>query len=208
MEITPDTLRLAWELFFYRSNCRSNLVYQRKFAAIIHEIADQIGRKSHSQPSTVKTAEQLGRKTYFYPPSIQNDRLRLALEEQRKQQISHFREQTRIVYESLLTMTATGRFVNKILSFIVFTLLDILDFLLCYIYKILDYLIEAESKPCYCSSAKEAITSSGKILVSEHGESKILRLTSTKLQLEEISDTLYTRPSLLSEVSKSSSDEL
>ncbi|KAL2551061.1 alpha/beta-hydrolase superfamily protein [Forsythia ovata] len=105
-------------------------------------------------------------------------------------------------------MTATGRFVNKILSFIVFTLLDILDFLLCYIYKILDYLIEAESKPCYCSSAKEAITSSGKILVSEHGESKIVRLTSTKLQLEEISDTLYTRPSLLSEVSKSSSDEL
>lgn len=97
----------------------------------------------------------------------------------------------------------TGRFVNEILSFIVFTLLDILDFLLCYVYKILDYLIEAEWKPCYCSSAKEAITSSGKILVSEHGESKILHLTSTKLQLEEISDTLYNRPSLVSEVSKS-----
>ncbi|CAA2984087.1 probable lysophospholipase BODYGUARD 3 [Olea europaea subsp. europaea] len=97
----------------------------------------------------------------------------------------------------------TGRFVNEILSFIVFTLLDILDFLLCYVYKILDYLIEAKWEPCYCSSAKEAITSSGKILVSEHGESKILHLSSTKLELEEISDTLYNRPSLVSEVSKS-----
>ncbi|KAL2520995.1 RING-type domain-containing protein [Forsythia ovata] len=87
--------------------------------AIIHEIADQIGRKSHSQPSTVKTAEQLGRKTYFYPPSIQslvsqidkqrlqidqfvtlqNDRLRLALEEQRKQQISYFLKKSQVLIQ-------------------------------------------------------------------------------------------------------------
>ncbi|KAI3469073.1 hypothetical protein Pfo_025736 [Paulownia fortunei] len=99
--------------------------------------------------------------------------------------------------------TMAGRFLNEILSFIVFTLLDLLDFVLCYAYKIADFFIEAEWKPCYCSSAKEAITSSGKILVSEQGESKIVRLTCSKLQLEEISDTLYTRPSLVSEVSKS-----
>ncbi|KAL2459802.1 Rho GDP-dissociation inhibitor 1 [Forsythia ovata] len=82
-------------------------------------IRDQIGRKSHSQPSTVKTAEQLGRKTYFYPPSIQslvsqidkqrlqidqfvtlqNDRLRLALEEQRKQQISYFLKKSQVLIQ-------------------------------------------------------------------------------------------------------------
>ncbi|KAK6140797.1 hypothetical protein DH2020_025458 [Rehmannia glutinosa] len=102
---------------------------------------------------------------------------------------------------SILTMT--GRLLNEILSFIVFTLLDMVDFILCYAYKIADFFVEAEWKPCYCSSPKEAITCSGKILVSEQGESKIVRVTCTKLQLEEISDTLYTRPSLVSEVSKS-----
>ncbi|KAI3453314.1 hypothetical protein Pfo_009977 [Paulownia fortunei] len=85
--------------------------------------------------------------------------------------------------KSVLTMT--GRFLNEILSFIVFTLLDLLDIILCYVYKVADFFIEAEWKPCYCSSAKEAITSSGKIF------------------LEEISDTLYTRPSMVQEVSKS-----
>ncbi|KAK6146513.1 hypothetical protein DH2020_020382 [Rehmannia glutinosa] len=69
--------------------------------------------------------------------------------------------------------------------------------------KVADFFIEAEWKACYCSSAKEAIPCSGKIFVSEPGESKIVRLTCSKLQLEEISDTLYTRPSLVSEVSKS-----
>lgn len=103
--------------------------------------------------------------------------------------------------KSVLTMT--GRFLNEILSFIVFSLLDLVDIILCYVYKVADFFIEAEWKPCYCSSAKETITSSGKILVSEPGESKIVRLSCSKLQLEEISDTLYTRPSLVSEVSKS-----
>ncbi|KAK4486561.1 hypothetical protein RD792_009246 [Penstemon davidsonii] len=96
-----------------------------------------------------------------------------------------------------------GRFLNKIISFFIFTLLDLLDFILCYLYKIADFFIEAECKPCYCSSSKEAITSSGKILVSEQGESKIVQLTCSKLHLEDISDTLYTRPSLVSEISKS-----
>lgn len=106
-------------------------------------------------------------------------------------------------------VTMTGSFINDIVSFIVFSILDLVDLILCYIYKVIDFIIEAEWKPCYCSSAKEAITSSGKILVSEKGESKkIVCLTSTKLQLEEISDTLYTRPSLMSEVSKSTVNEL
>lgn len=103
----------------------------------------------------------------------------------------------------------TGRFLNHLLSLIMFSVLDLLDFALCYLYKVIDFFVEAERKPCYCSSAKEAITSSGKILVSEQGESKkVVCLTSTKLQLEEISDTLYTRPALLSEVSKSTVNRL
>ncbi|KAH6790670.1 alpha/beta-Hydrolases superfamily protein [Perilla frutescens var. frutescens] len=90
-------------------------------------------------------------------------------------------------------VTMAGRFLNEILSFVVFSLLDMVDMVLCYVYKVADFFIEAEWKACYCSSAKETIATGG----------KILRLTCTKLQLEEISDTLYTRPSLLSEVSKS-----
>ncbi|KAL1548043.1 putative lysophospholipase BODYGUARD 1 [Salvia divinorum] len=97
-----------------------------------------------------------------------------------------------------------GRLLNEIVSVLVFIVLDMVDFFLCYAFKIADFLIEAEWKPCYCSSAKEAITSSGKILVSEEGESKkIVRVSCSRLQLEEISDTLYTRPSFVSEVCKS-----
>ncbi|XP_021757761.1 probable lysophospholipase BODYGUARD 3 [Chenopodium quinoa] len=108
----------------------------------------------------------------------------------------------------------TGRALNEGISFLVFILLDLLDFILCLVYKIADFVVEAEWKPCYCcsSSAKQAmaVTSTGKtILVSEKGEStKIVRLTSTKLQLEDVSDTLYTRPSLVSEISKTTVNEL
>lgn len=110
----------------------------------------------------------------------------------------------------LKALAVIGNFVNDVLSFVIFSILDILDLILCHVYKVIDFFIEAEWKPCYCSSPKEAITSSsGKILVSEKGESKkIVCLTSTKLQLEEISDTLYTRPSLVSEVSKTTVKEL
>lgn len=108
------------------------------------------------------------------------------------------------------TFTMAGRILNEVISFFVFTVLDVLDFLLCYIYRVIDFIVEAEWKPCYCSSVKQTITSSGTILVSE---SKIVCLTSSssscnKLQLEEISDTLYTRSSLVSEVSKSTMNEL
>ncbi|XP_055821782.1 probable lysophospholipase BODYGUARD 3 [Solanum dulcamara] len=107
------------------------------------------------------------------------------------------------------SLILAGRVLNEAISFLVFTILDILDFILCYTYKVIDFIIEAEWKPCYCSSTKEAITSSGSILVSEQGESKIVCLTSSsKLHLEEISDTLYTRPSLVAELSKSTVNEL
>ncbi|KAF7114408.1 hypothetical protein RHSIM_RhsimUnG0086800 [Rhododendron simsii] len=97
----------------------------------------------------------------------------------------------------------TGRAINEVLSFFVFSILDVLDFVLCYVYRVADFLIEAEWKPCYCSPAKEAVMGGGKILVSERSESKVVRLTSSsKLQLEEISDTLYARPSCVAEVSK------
>ncbi|CAJ1976343.1 unnamed protein product [Sphenostylis stenocarpa] len=108
---------------------------------------------------------------------------------------------------SLLTMS--GRVVNEAVSFVAFCVLDLVDFLLCFVFKAVDLWIEAEFRPCYCSSTKEAITSSGKILVSEQGgESKIVSLSSTKLQLEDISDTLYSRPSLVSEVSRQTLNEL
>ncbi|KAF6136239.1 hypothetical protein GIB67_001648 [Kingdonia uniflora] len=98
--------------------------------------------------------------------------------------------------------------INEILSFIVFSILDVLDVLLCFIYKLVDFCVESEWKACYCSSAKEAITSSGKIFVSEQGESKIVCVCSSKLQLEDVSDTLYKRSSLVSDISKSTVKEL
>ncbi|XP_038982603.1 probable lysophospholipase BODYGUARD 3 [Phoenix dactylifera] len=102
-----------------------------------------------------------------------------------------------------------GRMANDVVSFIVFTILDLLDVMLCLFYKLVDYAMESEWKPCYCSSSpKDMVTSSGEILVSENGGSKVVRLSSTKLQLEDISDTLYSRPSLVSEVSRTTVREL
>nr|WDA53446.1 putative lysophospholipase bodyguard 1 [Erycina pusilla] len=103
-----------------------------------------------------------------------------------------------------------GRLLNEVLSFLLFTLLDLLDFILCLVYKLLDYAFEAEWKPCYCSSsAREMVTSSGKILVSEKGGgSKVVCLCASKIHLEDISDTLYARPPLLSELSRSTMTEL
>lgn len=98
-------------------------------------------------------------------------------------------------------MKNAGRAMNEGVSFIVFCILDLLDFLLCVVFKVVDFFIEAEWKPCYCSSPKEG----GNILVSEQGESKILSLTSSsssKLLLEDISLTLFSRPSLVSRLKR------
>ncbi|XWS48733.1 hypothetical protein CRYUN_Cryun13aG0101600 [Craigia yunnanensis] len=113
-----------------------------------------------------------------------------------------------VMCEIRSVLTLIGGVLNMAVSFIVFCILDILDFILCFVYKVADFCIEAEWKPCACSSAKEGITGSDKILVSEQGESKIVCLTSSKLQLEDISDTLYSRPSLMTEVSKLTVNEL
>ncbi|XVF51206.1 hypothetical protein PTKIN_Ptkin04bG0165900 [Pterospermum kingtungense] len=106
-------------------------------------------------------------------------------------------------------LTLIGGVLNKAASFVVFCILDLLDIVMCFVYKVADFCIEAEWKPYACSSAKQDITGSGKILVSEQGESKIVCLTSsTKLRLEDISDTLYSRPSLVTEVSRLTVNEL
>ncbi|WVZ06467.1 hypothetical protein V8G54_019813 [Vigna mungo] len=106
-------------------------------------------------------------------------------------------------------LAITERLVNEAVSFVAFCVLDLVDFLLCFVFKAVDLWIEVEFRPCYCSSTREAITSNGKILVSEQGEeSKIVSLTSSKLRLEDISDTLYSQPSLVSEVSRLTLNEL
>lgn len=40
-------------------------------------------------------------------------------------------------------------------SFLVFFLLDMLDFVLCIVYRLLDYLMEGNSPPCYCENRGE-----------------------------------------------------
>ncbi|KAJ0968772.1 hypothetical protein J5N97_021649 [Dioscorea zingiberensis] len=109
----------------------------------------------------------------------------------------------------MAALSLVGRLANDVISFIVFSALDLLDFFLCFVYKLVDYAMEAEWRPCYCSgSGKDMITNSGKILISDNGGSKVLCLRSSKLQLEDISDTLYSRPSLVSEISRSTVREL
>lgn len=99
---------------------------------------------------------------------------------------------------------AIARWLNRTVGVFVFFFLDIVDFLLCFTYKTLDYFFESEWKPCYCSSPPEAQAKTEKIIVSERGEySKIVSLTRTKIHFDEISDTLYSRgPSLLMRLSK------
>ncbi|KAK7356805.1 hypothetical protein VNO80_16083 [Phaseolus coccineus] len=117
--------------------------------------------------------------------------------------------QMAVMAKARSALALSGRVVNEAVSFVAFCVLDLVDFLLCFVFKAVDLWIEADFRPCYCSSTKEAITSSGKILVSEQGgESKIVSLTSSKLHLEDISDTLYSRPSLVSEVSRLTLSEL
>ncbi|KAK8941128.1 hypothetical protein KSP39_PZI010300 [Platanthera zijinensis] len=109
-------------------------------------------------------------------------------------------------------VSMAGQLLNEVVSFLFFTALDLLDVVLCLVFKLLDYAFEAEWKPCYCSSsAREMITGSGKILVLDNsgiGGSKIVCLCSSKFYLEDISDTLYSRPPLLSELSRSTLTEI
>jgi hypothetical protein len=101
-------------------------------------------------------------------------------------------------------LASAGRVANEAVSFVVFVLLDALEVLLCGVYKVADYVAEGAWRPCYCSSSAEA-AAPGKIVVSERGGSKVVSvLSNTKVHLEDISDTLYTRPSVLSSTAATS----
>lgn len=103
-------------------------------------------------------------------------------------------------------MASAGRALNVAVSLVVFALLDALELLLCVAYKVADYVAEGAWRPCYCSSSAMAASGNSKIVVSERGGSKVVSLlSSTKLHLEDISDTLYTRPSVLAAAAASSS---
>jgi hypothetical protein len=81
-------------------------------------------------------------------------------------------------------LAAAGGALNCAVSFVVFSLLDVLDAALCVAYKLADYAVEAEWKACYCAAA---------------GPKVVRRLSLSKVQLEDVSDTLYVRPSLLAD---------
>uniref|UniRef100_A0A0E0HKE8 AB hydrolase-1 domain-containing protein n=1 Tax=Oryza nivara TaxID=4536 RepID=A0A0E0HKE8_ORYNI len=100
--------------------------------------------------------------------------------------------------------------VNCVVSFVVFSFLDLLDMVLCVVYKVVDYAVEAEWKACYCSAAARDGAAAA-IFVPPASASaapgpKVVRLSpsSAKMQLEDVSDTLYVRPSLLSDATKKS----
>ncbi|KAL8138902.1 hypothetical protein V2J09_004903 [Rumex salicifolius] len=98
-----------------------------------------------------------------------------------------------------------ARLMNEAVCFLVFAVMDVLDFALCFVYRAVDFFVEAEAKPCYCGSHNGAIAGTGNILVSEKGESaKIVCLSasSSKLQLEDVSDTLHARPAYVSVASR------
>lgn len=96
-------------------------------------------------------------------------------------------------------LASAGRAANEAVSLVVFLLLDALEVLLCVVYKVADYVVEGAWRPCYCSrSSSPASAATGKIVVAERGGSKVVSmLSATRLHLEDISDTLYTRPSVL-----------
>lgn len=96
-------------------------------------------------------------------------------------------------------LTVAGKAMNTAVSLIVFSFLDLLDAFLCIIYKLVDFAVDWEWKPCYCS-----FSSSGNIVAtgsSRNGSNVLLLCASTnRLHLESISGTLHFRPYLLSEL--------
>lgn len=97
-------------------------------------------------------------------------------------------------------LTTVAACINVIVSFLVFSLLDIVDVILCFVYRVADLYHESEWKPCYCSGGHGG---GGEILVSENGESRVVRLSSKQIHVSDVSDTLYARASVVSDVSKS-----
>jgi pimeloyl-ACP methyl ester carboxylesterase len=91
-------------------------------------------------------------------------------------------------------------------SFVVFSALDVLDVVLCLAYKLADYAAEAEWRPCYCSAAADP-----RVAQQLPPKPKVVRLSAASparlhLQLEDVSDTLYARPSLLADATRAGGD--
>lgn len=80
-------------------------------------------------------------------------------------------------------LTQFGHALNYVVSFAIFCILDLFDAFLFIIYKLLDYAIESECKPCYCFSNSNDTAAS-------------------KIQLEDISDTLHSRRSFVSQFTR------
>ncbi|XP_039011455.1 probable lysophospholipase BODYGUARD 1 [Hibiscus syriacus] len=109
-----------------------------------------------------------------------------------------------VMCKTRTVLTLMGGVLNVAVSFVVFCFLDLVDLVLCFVYTVLDFCIESEWKKPGCGGG------AGKIIVSEGGEkeSEVVCLSSSRLQLEEISDTLYSRPSFVTEISKLTINEL
>jgi hypothetical protein len=93
-------------------------------------------------------------------------------------------------------LRTAGQVLNLAISLFVFSILDIFDIILCYVYKVIDYAIESEWKPCYCTASKDAI-----VMPKTVGP-KVLHVSCKKLQLEDVSDTLYERASVVMDMSR------
>ncbi|KAJ1257806.1 hypothetical protein BS78_10G024300 [Paspalum vaginatum] len=104
---------------------------------------------------------------------------------------------------------AAGCALNCLVSLVVFSMLDVVDMVLCVVYKVVDYAVEAEWKACYCTAAAAAASRDGPRIRVPPAAPKVVRLLppssaccSNKMQLEDVSDTLYVRPSLLADATK------
>ncbi|WVZ82735.1 hypothetical protein U9M48_029966 [Paspalum notatum var. saurae] len=115
--------------------------------------------------------------------------------------------------------SAAGCALNCLVSLVVFSVLDVVDMVLCVVYKVVDYAVEAEWKACYCTAAgaraahKDVVVGVGVGAPRILGP-KVVRLLPPpspssspaccrKMQLEDVSDTLYVRASLLADATKS-----
>uniref|UniRef100_A0A0D9WLE7 AB hydrolase-1 domain-containing protein n=1 Tax=Leersia perrieri TaxID=77586 RepID=A0A0D9WLE7_9ORYZ len=111
---------------------------------------------------------------------------------------------------AMAILAAAGGALNCAISFIVFSFLDVLDMVLCVVYKLIDYAVEAEWKPCYCSSAARDGAGGAAVFVAPATAAaagpKVVRLSPSmeKMQLEDVSDTLYVRPSVMADATKKS----
>ncbi|XP_020582708.1 LOW QUALITY PROTEIN: probable lysophospholipase BODYGUARD 3 [Phalaenopsis equestris] len=89
-------------------------------------------------------------------------------------------------------LAVAARALNTAVSIIVFSILDLLDVLLCLVYKLVDFMVEREWKPCYCS-----FSSSGDIVAKGGGGGRGGR---SNVPLDTISDTLHFRPYFVSDL--------